>query len=235
MPLNVVGGNGFGKNTVAFGTVINQVLPPRMGAITRLDKLAYLDGGTAHTITALRPLGPNYNPTLSNYGGSQGQAAATQYPGGVQCTAIGAAGQAVINLNYLPGSAAHQLQANDLVLIQETDGVVRVYTVSSVATLAITLTGNLSVGVGVGSWVWDLGVLATTNPIDGKAHPTFLTTASTQLLIPSDALDNSGIVAPFYTFQPMLLQSNNITATGQFQYGAYSFTAPTVSGPGPNW
>jgi hypothetical protein len=230
--MNVIGGNGFGQSTQNAGTVISVLIPPRVGAVARLDKFAYTTGATAHTITVLRPLGPAYNPAVPSLGGT------TQYPGSVQCAAAGASGQAVIVLNYLPGSKAHQLQANDLVAIQETDGVTRLYIVSSVSTLTITLTGNLTAGVAVNSWVHDFGVLATVNPIDGTAHPNYNIPASETgvgITIPTDAPAVAGLVSTYFTNQPLLVQSNNVTNAGNFDYLEYYYTAPSVSGPGNNW
>lgn len=205
MSLNLSGsGNTIGRATVAFGTVINSLVPPRKGAFTRISTLRATAAGTAHVATALRPLG---NTTF---------------------TAAGAAGQAVVNLTANPGPSGNALAANDWVAIRETDGYTRLYQVSSISTLAVTLTANLTAGVaaagaGVDSKLWMFGIAADTDPRNaGAAHPGFTVPASAT----TTYTDNfGGVVASIAADEPILVQQNNATATGILEQVSYSYSA----------
>lgn len=207
---NQYGGSSNGKVTQTAGTLINSVIQPLARAISRVGKFVYTCGSTAHTITALRCIGRT------------------------TCTAVGAAGQAVINIAADPGITTglysrtgvaivgtNAIAANDILIIRETDGIARQYKVSSVATLAITLTANLAVGVAIGSSVWDFGIISDTDPRTGTAHVTFLMTVSIDNTISDDV---GGVPGTLGADEPIILQSDNATVAGTMQYATFAYT-----------
>lgn len=200
--LNAYGGNGLGQRTVAFGTTIDALVPPsptgRQG-YTRITKIVYTAAGTAHTITLLRSLGTTT----------------------VASTA--AAGQAVVNLTAQPTSG-NDVAANDYLAIRRAaDGITRLYKVSSVSTLAITMTANLGTGAGLaaGDKVWHFGISSDTDPRTGAAHETLRGVVSATSTYSEDS---SGVIASIGTDEPIMVQSNNATATGFLEQVSYSYT-----------
>lgn len=192
------GGNTLGYSSVAFGTVINRLVPPNANGYTRVSTLKATAAGTAHTITAMRPIGDS------------------------TVTAVAAAGQAVLNVAAEMGPSGNTLAASDLLAIRSSaDGITRLYTVSSVSTLEITLTGNLTTALAIGDSVWNFGVAANTDPVIGSAHPTFAIAASAQTTL-TDTV--GGVIASHEHDQPILLQDNNATATGSVDQVSYSYT-----------
>lgn len=196
--MNAYGGNGIGRTTATAGTRIRVLVPPDPNGYTRLTKVTYTAQGTAHTLTVARPLGKT---TL---------------------TAYAAPGQAVVNLAADPNPSGNAIAAGDILAIRETDGVTRLYTVSSVSTLAITLTANLTVGAALGATVWSFGALGDTHPLTGRPHDTLDGTASTTT---SYEDREGGVFATFTYDDPILLDSDNATAAGTFRQVSYSYTA----------
>jgi hypothetical protein len=188
--------------TQSANTVIDVVIPPYSGYRTALTYLAYSLGSTAHTITVMRPLG---HTTLST---------------------AAAAAQAVINLTADPGTpassmlaspygeipaAVNAIAANDYLVIKNpTTGIYNLYVVSSVATLAITLTANVPTGgFNIGQDVWFFGVAADTEQALWNLTPT-VSVRNTY---------SSGGKPLFVTpdiNQPLILHSTNGTAAGTF-------------------
>lgn len=199
------GGNGSGGVSVAFGTAIRQLVPPHRLGFTRITKLVYTCAGTAHTVTVLRPIGKT---TVAS---------------------AGAAGQAVVNLTADPGLAAayggisNALAANDLVAIRTaSDGITRLYVVSSVSTLAITMTTNLVVAVAAGDTVWNFGITTDTDGRTGAAHPALLPPASATT---SYEDREGGVVSSLAKDEPLLVNSNNATATGTLAQVSWCYSA----------
>lgn len=191
------GGNSLGRATQAFGTTIEHLVPPLRGKRTRVSKLRYTAAGTAHTVTGMRPLGTTT----------------------VASTA--ASGQAVVNFTAQPQSG-NNVAANDWVAIRHSaDGVTRLYKVSSVSTLAITMTANLSVAAAAGDKIWFFGVAGDTDPVTGTTHPTFSMAASTVVEY-TDTV--GGVLASHTTDSPLLFQSDNATAAGAFNQTSYAYT-----------
>jgi hypothetical protein len=190
------GGTSFGQTNpaVTFGTVINRLCFPDKRGITRITSLGYLPGTTGHTITAFR------------------------FPGNTTLSAAAAAGQAVIALTADPALAATgtAIATNDWIVIRRAaDGVARVYQVSSVSGLNVTLSANLATGLGLaaGDKVWWAGQTTTKDPRTGELYPIFVTTASTQFTLTNDT---AGVVQGLSVDEPIMLQSNNATAAGVF-------------------
>lgn len=182
---------GFGKVSVAFGTAITRTIPPSANLFTHLTNLKYTAAGTAHTLTVMRPLAA---PTT--------------------LTAAAASGQAVINVAALVGSMA----TNDYVVIKLSDGTYHTGVVSSVSTLAVTLTANLSApGAAIGAKVWNLGVVGDHTNTQFNAIESVTTTYTDGV---------SSIVGTTAKESPMIVHSNNATATGTIENvsGGYSLT-----------
>lgn len=206
----VYAAHSLGGFTATAGTRIQAVVPPappqRIGLRTskntfaRLSSLIYTSGSTAHTLTVMRPIGKT---TLS---------------------ADAAISQAVINLAADPGVALvgptgvitkngdNALAANDLLVIECPDGTYHLAKVSSVATLAITLTANVPTGgLKSGATVWDFGITTDKDPYTGLAHPFFVPTVSAKTVY----TDNfAGVVAALNPGDPMIIDSDNGTAAG---------------------
>lgn len=193
------GGFSSGTATAAAGTVINALVPPSRNAFTRVSQVRYTAGATAHAVTALRSLG---NTTAS---------------------ANAASGQAVVNVTANPGPAGNALAANDWLAIRHAvDGITRVYQVSSISSLAVTLTGNLAVAVTASDKIWMFGVAADTDPRTGAAHVALAAGANATTTYTDD---NAGVVASIGKDEPILLQSSNATNAGTINLVTACYTA----------
>ena len=161
---------GYGRNTQNAGTVITQLIEPRESCRPQIAYLRYRNGTSAQILTLMRPI------TL------------------VRTTAAAAASQAVINISSDPGnfsninsncSTANNLIAgSDYVVYQAADGTYVLDTVSSVSTLAITMTTNCPTGgVLKGAPFWWFGVVTDTNPNNAQAHPRWNILANQTLVL----------------------------------------------------
>jgi len=216
---------GYGRITAVAGTVITRLVEPMPGLFTSLAETWYINAGTAHALTVMRPLGKTF------------------------ASAAAAAAQAVINIAQNPGTysnfgtintANNNIAANDYVVYQSADGNYNITTVSSVATLAITLAGNVpTAGVLKGAPFWFFGITTDTNPADNLAHPAFTLTASATTKLfgidPGDTMAGGiGSIAPaigigaLYSTsngawplngqnEPIILHSDNATAAGTLE------------------
>lgn len=193
------GGNVFGTLTATAGTVINLLIPPRRGAVTRVPQVRYTAGATAHTLTALRSLGRT------------------------KASAAAATGQAVVNVTANPGPSGNALAANDWVAIRHSaDGITRLYRVSSITALAVTMTVNFAVAVAPGDDVWMMGAAGDTDPRIGAAHPAFaLASGATTTL----ADDTTGVACSHAQDEPVLLQVDNATNAGTLNLATSAYTA----------
>lgn len=184
---------GFGYLTQTAGTAIVRSVYPRKNRAggrnpkTRIGKVMYLAGATAHTLTVMRPLGTT---TLS---------------------AAAAASQAVINItaDAQAPSAAGALAANDYVILELADGTYQTGIVSSVSTLAVTLTANLTAAAAAGAKVWMFGVA-------GDHTDTYdLTNGATTTLDSSlPGRKGLGFVSSRNAYEPIILSINNATNQG---------------------
>jgi hypothetical protein len=204
----IYGSKTYGLKTETADTVITQLVEPRRNLFTHIAAISYRAAGTAHTLTIMRPFA---RTTL---------------------TAAAAGAQAVINIAADPGNypatvrtADNAIAANDYVVVELPDGTFHIGIVSSVATLAITLTANLpTLGAASGAKVWFFGVAANTNPNDAQANPTFTMTASAITTLGNDPGEAMGSVCGSFVgptglgldgkYEPLLVQSNNATAQG---------------------
>jgi len=196
---NGYGGNGKGKKTATAGTKISVLVPPTQRGYTRISKIVYTAGTTAHTITVMRPIG---RTTVAS---------------------AAAAGQAVVNLTAQP-LASNAVAAGDFLAIRRAaDGITRLYEVTSVASLAITMTANLATGedLAAGDKVWFFGVAGDTNPADGEAHPGLTGTASATTTYTDT---DGGVVAGYAKDDPLVVQSNNATVAGTVEQVSWANT-----------
>lgn len=191
---------GKGRKTVAFGTKIDILVPPRQSKRTKLCKVSVTVAGTAHTLTVLMPLASTV------------------------LTADAAAGQAVINVAADPGdytnksTADNPIAAGDYLVIQKPDGTYLMDTVASVASLAITMTTVLpTLGLKSGAKVWFMGVAADVSPQTAEAHPVFTLPASATTSL--EATQGSLAETPGMG-EPMILQENNATATATVEHAS---------------
>lgn len=195
--LGPIGGNGLGKTTIAFGSLLNAMVPPRQKCFTRIMSLVYTAAGTAHTITCMIPIG---RTTFS---------------------ADAAASQAVVNLTADPGVSGNLLAGGDYLAWENTDGTFSFDFIASLATLAATMTSVLPKAVSAGGKVWNFGVIGDTHPVTGNAHVTFRGVAS----VTSTYSDTTvGVLCTYAPYDPIIIQSNNATATGIIESVAYMHT-----------
>jgi hypothetical protein len=192
------GGNVFGTATATAGTVINAIVPPRRDAIARVPQLRYTAAGTAHAITGMRSIGRT------------------------KVAAAGASGQAVVTVQANPGPAGNALAANDWLAIRHGDGVTRLYQVSSITGTAVTMTASLAATVAVGDDIWMFGAVSDTDPRIGTPHPQFAAAANATTTL---ADDTTGVLCSHAKDEPLLLQSNNVTAAGSFNLLTTTYTA----------
>jgi hypothetical protein len=201
--MNSYYGNGAGNLTATAGTPINCLIPPSpvgRGGFTRVSKVVDTPGTTAHVGTFLRPLG---NTTLS---------------------AAAAAAQSVIALTADPGPSGNGIAANDWIAIRRAaDGITRLYQVSSVSGLNVTLTANLAAGLGLakGDKVWMFGAVGDTDPRTGNAHPGLNFPASTTTTYEDR---ENGVCATLGTDEPILVQIDNATAASKLNQVSYGYT-----------
>lgn len=231
----VLGSFSYGTNTQSSGTAITQLIPPYGGVgypgigtagpgaaktptpgpgVIHVTSFILDTGATAHTLTIMRP---------QNY---------------TWFSAVAAAGQAVFNLHDDPGLAANYkwplangqtvpstandgIAANDYVVYQAAPGQWVMDTVSSVATLAITMNTNLPTGgVVTGGLLFYFGVAADTLPITNAANQQFATTTSTRL----SYTDPNGLWNGLHSGAPMIVYDPNATNADTYQLicGFYS-------------
>lgn len=189
------GHKSYGRITQSAGTKIVRVVEPSSGAFTVLTYLEVTVGATAHTLTVMKPLGVT---TLS---------------------AAAAAAQAVINLTADPGdytgvqTADNGIAANDRLIIELPDGTFHQDIVSSVATLAITMTNNIPTGgAAAGAKVWFYGVEANSSPFDALAHAVYTLPANGTKIFggsPGDSI--AGWFGSNAREEPLLLIIDNAT------------------------
>lgn len=207
---------GYGKLTQTAGTVITRLLRPFANMFTRLLYAAYTAGATAHTLTVMRPLGV----TTFSADADSGQAVVniTADPGAYST-----------NTGGVPRTANNPIAANDFVVYECADGTFALDTVSSVSTLAITLSNNVPTGgVKSGGKFWFFGIITDTNPADALAHPQYTLAANTVTTLGGTASESVGGVVgtiahgPLFSslagydgkYQPLILHSGNATNAG---------------------
>lgn len=196
------GGFFRGYHTETAGTVITEVIPPKLRAKSRITRLVYEAGTTAHTPRILMPLA---RTTL---------------------TAAAAASQAVINVAAVsltptatpqnPSPSAESIAASDYLIFKNADGGYDYGIVSSVSSLAITLTASLATALVSGAPVWCCYELGrnTHLTVDGTAS------AFTTMEDPI-----AGLCTSWLRDSPLLFHSGNATAAGFLHHLGGYYTA----------
>lgn len=221
MPFSIpiMGMRGYGKLTQNAGTVITRLVEPMPNAFTRIVSVWYTASTTAHTLTVMRPLNV------------------------VTFTAAASAGQAVVNISADPGdytgirTSDNAIAGSDFVVYEVADGTYALDTVSSVATLAVTLSNNVPTsGVLAGGKLWFYGIITDTNPLNAQAHPQFTLPASVTTYLGTDSGEGIagfvGSIAPpggtygwptgtginlTGRYEPLIVHSGNATAAGTIE------------------
>lgn len=214
----------YGSVSVAFGTVINRLVEPIPGLITNISDLWYTCAGTAHTLTLMRPLGLAF---------ASSAAAAAQTTLNIDRDPGVYSAYGVVDV------ADNAIAANDFVVYQTADGTYTFDKVASVSGLALTMTANIPTSTVLkGAPVWFFGAIADVNPADGLAHATLNPPASVTTkygadlagaisglfasIVPSPQMRalKSATLGPWPLNgkgEPIVIQSNNITATGTIE------------------
>lgn len=186
---------GFGRLTQSAGTAIVRTIAPKKQRAggrqtwrTRIVAIRYTAGLTAHTLTIMRPLGTT---TL---------------------TAAAAASATVINIaaDAQAPSAGGALAANDYLVLELSDGTFQTVTVSSVASLAITIGTALTASMLSGAKVWCMGIATDHND-------TYALGASAVTILDGYQLTgrrNIGLVASQFRYEPIIVYVDNITNAG---------------------
>lgn len=221
------------RKTIAFGTVITSLIPPRNKSRAKITTLKYTAAGTAHTLTILRALakckivtavaaaGTSYvlNRDPGNY--SANFAADAQKGPNTDGTQAGGfvAGSAVTGQPGLTPLVANNLIASgDFLAIQTANpSVFFVATVSGTPATAsngqVTLTATAAPvgGVPANAEVYFFGTTTDTHPLTGETHPQYSGTASV-----TTTVDGNGgeVASAFGIDEPLLFHSDNSTATG---------------------
>lgn len=214
----VYGKKSYGRITQNANTKIVRLVEPMIGACTHIQRAVATTSTTAHILTVLRPLNK------------------------VTTTAAAAAAQAVINISADPGNytgirtADNAIAASDWVAYQCIDGTWVVDLVSSVSSLAITMTNNVPTsGVASGAEFWFFGIETDSNPCDATVHPRYTCTASStnvfgsydaavgwqgSIQAPNSSLFSASLLhADMKTGKghPLLLVVDNATAAGTLE------------------
>lgn len=191
------------KLTATASTAITCIIPPHRRGRTRLTRILYRCGSTAHTITVMKALG---STTL---------------------TAAVAASGTSITLAADPGTttAAGAIANSDWIAIRLDDGSVFLTTISSLSTLTMTVNA-LPSAAAAGSKVWFFGVpgdhassqtqstVATISPATILKGKLFLATVS----VMNDWGDaGASIEQTLNIDEPLVVHSDNATAAGTFE------------------
>lgn len=193
-----------GAKTQTAGTVITQLIQPKVGGIARVNKINYTSGSTVHTLQFLRSQGSTTTTAAAAAGDST----------------ITVASTSPITSDF--SSATETLAANDWIAIQSTDGTYELAKVSSVSSLTITLTATLAKAVASGAAVYAFYELARPATSAGRPAIAFYPTASTLSSIGCED-HASAIVDGMVRGAPVMVHSDNATAAGYIQAlsGAY--------------
>lgn len=231
MPFNSLGATFANPYvSVAFGTAFQSLIQPSQRRRTKVTQLKYLDAGTAHTLTFLRPLGglgldpAAWGPLTAPYAQQRGNLVVAAVAGGGTSIKLNR-DPGVYSVNFpvdgmgAPLTADNPTAANDWYAIETAQPGVFYFTKISAATVNSDGTCTITVstaaptgGIPAGARVFFFGITTDVDPLTGAAHPSFQGgTGSSE-----KSFDGSGdsLVQSVQLGQPMLFNSNNATATG---------------------
>jgi len=209
-----LGGFQVGRNqTASAGTAIVVLIPPMTGAITHVGEMVLTAGATAHDLYLLRPL--NYTTVASAAASGQAVVNFTADPGIYSTNYLYPPlnlpyGQA---LNPLPTfqTADHGIAANDYVVTETPDGAFWVAKVSSVSTLAVTMTTNVPTGgLVAGARIWYFGTISLNDPATAAAQFRFTTTASAANTVACVGF-GADLLGSLHPYDPILFYDANAT------------------------
>lgn len=210
---SIIGRGGAGRKTAAAGTAITQLIPPKRGAKSLLDKISVATGTTAHVLTALQALGRTV------------------------LTADVAAGANPLALAADPGPAGNALAAGDFVVVGKPDGTFLLTTVAGGTATAPTLTGNVPAGgLKAGAVLWHFGVPGDTVPYHGGTHPQYDLVASVTNVY--DNASGNGVIASNYNYEPLVLHIDNAAVASTIRQVSWTYAQeygsqiPPFAGPG---
>lgn len=213
-----------GPFTAAGGTAFAGLIPPNMAAgllgqgvkakgRAKVGRTCYTTGATAHKIAFLRPL--NYTTFSADAAAAQAVLNVTADPG-LYATAANWKYDAFPN--GTPAVANNAIAANDYVVYQNADGTYTLDTVSSVSSLAITMTSNVPTGgVKAGGLFYFYGIVSDLNPWTGLAHAQN-TIAASQTRDVSWSDSSVPVVSALHDGDPLIFYSPNGTNAGTLEF-----------------
>jgi len=217
------GGFSYGKKTQTAGTVIVRGIWPYFqgGApaagvkgigVAHVTTLVYQIGTTGHTITWMRPF--NYTTFSADAAASQAVVNLTADPGSYST----AYKYPLPNGQTAPRTANNGIAGSDYVCYQAADGTWVIDTVSSVSSLAVTLTTNLPTGgVKAGGLLYFYGITTDTNPQTAEAHQQLEVLAAGSGTVQTTYTDPAGLFTAINPGDPLILHSSNGTTAGTFE------------------
>lgn len=199
------------QTSVAFGTAITAFIPPMQNQRTKIALMKYTAAGTAHTVTVLRPLAKTTVKTAA--AASATSLVITRDPGNYSANAT------LDQKQFTPSVANNLIAANDYFLVRKPDNTYLLATCSAATTNAdgsVTLTVSAlpTGGIAAGADFWFFGITTDTNPNDNKAHPAWAAPASATTTYGDGS---SSVVETIGMTEPMMIYSNNATATGTLE------------------
>jgi hypothetical protein len=212
--LPLFGMKGYGTTTASANTAIVALIEPMRNAYTVLTGFSLTCGNTAHTLTVMRPLGSS---TIA--------------------TSVAAAGTNCV-LATNPGTYVAKSQSNNVIasqdwfVIQLDDGTFYMPVAkasntgsnTSVSSLTLT-TAAFPQSAAAGNKVWWFGVHGDVNVADNMAHPSFVGTANTAVVLGNAQAHNiAGLVATAGKFEPMILHVGNATNAGTIDWATAIYT-----------
>jgi hypothetical protein len=231
--LPIVGMRTYGRLTATAGTVIQQLIYPFRRAFTRIMQFQYVTAGTAHTITCRQACGITYLSAAA--APSQAVIAIAAQPfaldlvGGANAmnVAPGGASAPVNQAALLTGIAYRTIAANDFLVIERPDGLWDLKKVTSISGLNVTLSTNVpanlitaATGYAANAKVW-LMSLDTTDVVPGTnlTNPKIADMGATATTnYPANDDTPVGVFSSPGKYQPLILESNNATNAGVFEY-----------------
>ncbi len=230
----------YGQKSLAFGTIIQQLIQPFRGARTRIKGFKYTAAGTAHVVTIRMPIGVT-SVAVPAASGATTVTLNAQQP-------TGAVGRTIAANDYLCFDRADTTYANsagtatflvtDLYKVSGTPVVAPNGQIT--VTLSTALTAAIAAGMPLGSGIqpdgspvggncWLMSLDTDVIPVLGIKSPKYNLPANAGTDIPTNILSAAGLIETPFNYSPVILESNNITATGFFEYivtGGFIPTAP---------
>jgi hypothetical protein len=204
-----------GNHTETAGTAILEVIPAYADMIPQILAMRYLNAGTAHAATIMRPIAKTATTTSSASGVSTLELADIK-PGKTITT-----------------GADETLAANDFLIWKDEDGAYKTDFIASVSGSTVTMTSALPGAVENGAPVWALYEVARATHIS-LVLPVSVTTDFANIVIQAGYDEQQGGVSGLRTGSgdPLLLHIDNATAAGTLRYlsGAYASKSNIVAG-----